>query len=935
MKAGTGRIGLLVIALTALVLIASVLLVQSESSSDGANSLAPDAVSGRELADQRVGALRAPQEVRVSPQPGDGGRVAEATAASDEAIRVGASLFVRVVDDASGEPVPNTLLTLLSERPSTKSYGTAVTDKNGRASFTGLTENLYVVRSMRRSPHAEGLTAVWLPAWEHAEATLRLGTGGSLTGRVVDDTGSPLEGVPVNANPGRTVAFGWSWVSPERMALEKRDAVLTDSDGRFRLDAMTSEAQGIWIVDGEVRPERFEKAGVVVKLDGAQRFAKAYAKPGETVDVGDIVVDRLRTWRGRVVEESGAPVPGALLTTNYIRSRSTSRNLTEERRAILALAPGQPGFALEERETLTDGAGRFELSLRIRPGYAFVRTVEGRVERVRFPILGPGELREGVELVLELNTRLSIELVDEAGEPIVDAHPEVSRQELQFGSYGGSTVAFRLSVPASADSPEDWESSGGRGSPEGLYHPTFDTEPAAMGELLVFAPGYRSGRLRDAASAIATPVQLQLETLPSIRLSIRVDEAWPNHRFAELRRRTELIVSSLSPHASPQVESRRELRYSLGSKRELKLGVVPIQAHMFVREPGEYWAYLVPSWPDQEEFAVLDVFGPFTSHDERVNEVVVSSEVLELLVTVVEEEESKLPPPPDLVPGGQAPDSEPLNTGRVTAILLDSVTGEAASGVRLTLMSGEDNHWLPRADSKRAGHVGQGGVPAGKWRAKALHWNYEEWESQEFIVEAGGEVDLGTILLVPHPRLVGKLLEADGTPVPVRSSISLHSAEGAGQTGAGTVAEGAFDMPIATTERVHALFFTSVETRFFARRLSQFRCTSLTELGDEIVLEAWREVEFVLDNLLDSERHLSSNLYLEATTCGTASHHAPRIGELSAIGPQLDGRRVFRGRLGVGTYIPRAEDGSLGVRADPFEVVAGEGLQRVQLSPAR
>ena len=845
----------------------------------------------------------------------------------------GASLSVRVVDDATGKPVSGILLTLLSERPRTESYGFAFADENGRASFEGLAENMYIVRSMRRLPYAEYTTATWLPDGEHEDMILRLGTGGVLTGRVVDDTGAPLEGVTVLAGSGRTVAYGWNYLSPERIALEERDAVLSDFEGLFRLEAMASEPQGIWVVEGEIRPERFEQAEAIAWLDGGRRSAKAYAKAGETVDVGDIVMPRLRTWRGRVVDDTGAPVPGALVSDNSNRIAFFARNLSVERRAQFTLAPGESGFVLEEDETLANSAGQFELALRRHAYFTVVRARSGQSDRVSLPDIEAGEIREGLELVLELSTLLSIQLLDEGGEPILRAHPEITRQD----SRGfGRDVAFQLHKPESADSPEDWESHNAPPSPAGLYRPAFQMRPESMGELLVVAPGYRPVCLQDAIRATRETIPLQLKTLPSIRFSIRADEDWPSKRFPELRRRLELVVSSVRPNADSEPESKHDLLRGLGSERELELGVEPVQAHMFVQESGEYWAYLVPWWGSIDtKFEVLGTFGPFKTSDTSVHEIVVGMEQLERLVTAEVEEPDKLPPPAELVPGEAISDTEDETTGRVLAFLMNSQTGEPASGVGIVLRSGKKRAWLPQFRSNEAGRINHPGIRPGSWRATVTDSKFEDWEGEEFDLEPGGEVDLGTILLVPHPRLVGKLLESDGSPAPRGSSIDLRSAEGEGRAGGATDEEGAFELAIATTERVHANVYTSANSLFARRSLGQFRCTTLTELGSEVELDVWRDVELVVTGLLESERSLRSNLRIDATTCGVDGHHAPMVGHLSPIGPQLDGRRVFRGRIGIGTYIPRSSPHELSILAAPFEVVAGDGLQRVQLSVAR
>ncbi len=925
-----------------MVLIGAILLVQSEPVQE---SVEFDGSRPEELANREVVELRSRESIaneRESIASGQDNSTAELERINRS---IGASISVRVMDDATNEPVEGILLTLLSERPRTKSFGEAVSDRNGRASFFGLAENMYLVRSMRRLPYAEGLAAVWLPNGQHEDVVLRLGTGGSLTGRVVDDSGAPLEGVPVLANPGRTVAYGWNNLAPERIAMEKRDAPLSDESGRFRLDGVRCEAQGIWIVEGELRAERFEKATVSAQLQGGSGRCDAFVKDGEVVDVGDLVIARLRTWRGRVINEQGASVPHAFLGS-YLRDPFFGGRLAPERWAALALAPGQPGFELEDGESFADDAGRFEVSFRRRGGGVVLQSGSGERTRASLPNLEPGEIAEDVELVLESRTRLRIALFDSADQEILGAHPDVLRQELSFQNMYGyeREVWFRLSSLATVDDPMTWDTQRAPPTSEGIYEPVFKLESSEMGELLVSVPGYRRGRLSDPGGAIDEKVRIDLEELPSVRLSIQISRDWPVERVSELERELLLVVSRFSPDANPSREDGSVPQLQLGSLRSLSVGLEPTEARMFVREPGEYWVYLQPklSW-NELDLEGLVTFGPYASDETRVDSLVLPVDLLERLIEQKAEEieaPEKLPPPSGLLPGEEVTLQEPeeilLVDGVVRAYLENSATGAPATSARVRLQAADHatRKLYPKGE-EGPGHVESDRVGPGSWQPEVKSQDFEFWNGAEFDLPPGGVVDLGTIYLVPHPRIVGRLLESDGSPVPENTILAVGSISGDAGGAAWTEADGSFDLPANAGERVHYETWSNSGGSFGSRSIGQFRCLRLSELEGDVYLDPWRDVEFVVKGLLDSESFLPIQLSLESMSCQDASHLEATVGGPPSIGPQLDGERIFRSRMGTGAYRLSSTSASLGVEETVVEVVAGDGIQRIQLKPKR
>lgn len=111
----------------------------------------------------------------------------------------------------------------------------------------------------------------WIPG-SHNALKLTLHRPGVITGRVVDRAGEPVK-------------HALAWLS--------RRAWVTKRDGRFRFDK----------VGGGTRTVYLTKSGFAAR-------ASAEVKLGDTVDVGDIVLEPVLALKGRIVDEAGRPAGG-------------------------------------------------------------------------------------------------------------------------------------------------------------------------------------------------------------------------------------------------------------------------------------------------------------------------------------------------------------------------------------------------------------------------------------------------------------------------------------------------------------------------------------------------------------------------------------------------------------------------------------------------
>ena len=244
---------------------------------------------------------------------------------------------------------------------------------------------------------------------------------GPLTGRLVDDRGLPLSGYILKARkdhgaPGFAQSRHPVW----------EEAVRTGKDGRFEVPHLAARPSGVHLIENETDVVSWLKCELGL-------FASGYPEEpiklhlfeltgDETQDLGDIVIERGVTYAGRLLEEDGRPVIGALATT---RSRIFTNGLNRVfGNAPRSIDPWQEPIDFRPDECRTDGSGRFLLRLRDRAADPrprvsglYVWTRDGRKANFDLPAAKPGEAVQDLEFRLGDDYVFEIELTDEAGKP--------------------------------------------------------------------------------------------------------------------------------------------------------------------------------------------------------------------------------------------------------------------------------------------------------------------------------------------------------------------------------------------------------------------------------------------------------------------------------------------------------------------------------------
>ncbi len=162
----------------------------------------------------------------------------------------------------------------------------------------------------------------------------------TIVGRVVDHEHAPMTGLPIellggnvfDLLPSQEAFFSNAPLEPKLVFGTAR----TDAAGRFEFKAVDPNGLYAFALDPDGAHECF-------------RLVESTTEPGKTLDVGDLVLDPFAILKGRVVDESGHPVPGALVRASQIPHEAFTFGLGKVCRGCAAggmlpeeAAPGRP-----------------------------------------------------------------------------------------------------------------------------------------------------------------------------------------------------------------------------------------------------------------------------------------------------------------------------------------------------------------------------------------------------------------------------------------------------------------------------------------------------------------------------------------------------------------------------------------------------------------
>jgi len=665
----------------------------------------------------------------------------EAGAASKTSSLTGGTgtLRIRVLDEKTRAPVPELPFLVFCERGGDHDLAQGKTDKEGRAELRDLEANTILVRTERKAPYAETTGAVWLTAGATQELELLVGPGSTVTGRVVDDLGAPVAGAAVYLN--------FKSRSTEPPEPDTRSA----ADGRFCFENVSCRPRGVWVVDGEMRPESWNNVTLTAMSDGVWAGGGAAPTPGKDVVAADIVLDRATTFSGRVVDAVDRPVAGALVSLRSERRWARSHPEWSKDRPEISRGPKDPDFRLLSRETLTDAAGQFELRAPPSGNWIVVWSRADQIQDCFFPEAKPGEHIEGIEFKLKGLTTLELELVDAAGAPAQIPAAFMRLAGLQLGSEAVSALA------RSSDAAFVHGESAAR-DPDGNWRVQLLIDPASIGELEIGACGYERVTERS-ASGFPALVERRIELRECPCFHLRLVAKDPAAKRPESPGRIQVHICRANPkqHAGTTFGC-----CGYGVRWNGDWSGEPLALVLPVRRKDSFWIYACAQSPSSDkwyELADIASFGPFEPGADE-HEL-----ALDPAAFVHPPKEERKPPAPSAA-GGEA---KSRLRGRVT----DAATGKALE--KSWIQFEEPGVASPfrrtfQRETNAEGEFADEALPVGKWVAHVDHRGYKPADLGLRESRSGETLDLGTIALEAYPVHRGRVLTADGEP-PKRAMV--------------------------------------------------------------------------------------------------------------------------------------------------------------------
>lgn len=827
------------------------------------------------------------------------GDLGERARAADDGPAGGRFLIVTAVDEATGDPIPGLGLQAFREQGGKSLLGEAITDDDGRAVFDELDRDLVLVESGRRPPYAPTLGAAWVPVGERGALELRVGRGGRVVGRIVDDLGAPLDGATIHlsrTSSGRR--FGGSGGHDDEVV------ATTDVDGRFAVDAVHSRPLGVWLVDGEPRPERWDEVGVFARFRGVRTRTLAHVAAGQEVDLGDLTVGRAMRYVGRVIDHDGAAVAGAAVASD--------RHSMELR--FRRAPPENPVFA-----TTTDADGRFEVwGLQSRTFR--VLAPDGRREYFEGPELDWGETSEPLTFQLHPATRIRLQLLSDG----------------QRWTQPDS-APWRERVPAVL--VDDGELEAYAIEDGDHFAVAWPVAPENVHAFRIGVEGHRPVRHEFLAPPRTDElVVVELEPWPVLRLevlppNVREHEPWasdPDHR-SPVHLRACLA----------RAERARERCCGLGSSATFGLGAEPGVLELTVRTSEPYWIHAtgrgierplpgdLAEAPGDGRLDALrglgygqgtgDVvpasFGPFVPGPDA-HPIRLDVDVSAFAAEVADGTEEPPPPssPDDLVP-----------RGRITVELADARTGDAVRGYGRVEVEDEDG------DVRRFTDHGTELAlrpPPGRWTVEVGASGYEP-RSLVGTSVPGTTTSLGVVALEPRPAWRARLAPGDAWRGSLR--IRLWSA-GDDDWSRWVHGVGGLDEPWLAGHDLPPTVLVQVSS-WSPPRAQRVRIERWSpDETREIPLEPWRDVAFDVAGLAPQHAELSIRIRVRLPA---GDPRSPGVTLLEAAREGLVGGRVrYRCAVAAGTYDVRADSALYDFDPYPIDVADDDGLQVFTL-PAR
>jgi hypothetical protein len=269
-------------------------LLRASAGPDGRFELPPLPAASYVLAAAARGFAAQRIEIAVPPQ---GPRVVDA---GDVVLEAGMAVRGFVRDPAGAGVAGADVRAQPAGPPFSGPWTTADTQSEADGSFmlAGLGEGSYRVEA--RAPGFAPADQTAVPGGE--AVVIELSPGGAVTGVVVDESGLPVEGAQLIAEPASRPSFFF-------MVQQATAPRTSGGDGRFTVEDLPADTYTLRASAPDLAPEY---------------VADVKVTPGRTTDVGRVRLGKGGIVRGTVVSAGGGPVGGASV---YVRSSERDRRM--------------------------------------------------------------------------------------------------------------------------------------------------------------------------------------------------------------------------------------------------------------------------------------------------------------------------------------------------------------------------------------------------------------------------------------------------------------------------------------------------------------------------------------------------------------------------------------------------------------------------------
>jgi hypothetical protein len=818
-------------------------------------------------------------------------------------------LRIHCVDATTGTDLAGLGWVVGTEGRGDKLLGTGVTDSYGRASACALPAGTILVFSLRNPPHAQSFTAVHLDLGESKDVELRVGTGGRVTGRVVDDLERPLTNVEVLAEESYAPPF----LKAELLSRTSRVATRTDREGHYAVENLSSRPRGVSLADGGMKIESWADVVLAARSGNALGCTTTSLHQGETKVAGDIVLPRESIWRGRVVDAEGRGVEGALL--------SASMQRIGKERLALGVAdgdvhiPGQPGFVMLPGETLTGANGSFTLAGAQEQYFSRVIETNGASQYVRLPTLEPGKSADDILIRLKDLSVITLDLRDGSGTPARVPNPRFFSPESITRSasyYYFEPLKLDFTFDDDAVHAAELHDDGAGGfiaQVEGRIE-------RARSYSLNAAGWSRTSAMLETRLENGGRLKLVLEEQPCVRIHLHVHGLDPNgtpDQQAELRIHACLLTADV-------LRGEKVNCCGLGSQADVKLVdgeqdvVLPVESR---RAFHVYTQALV-----RASASGLVDRGTCAPGGDAVFIDIDAAEFSRIQTTIPAEHVDR------------SDSSVVSRTGSIRVTAIDAETGAPALHPCLVLQKPDKRvSCYPTRGLAVDNVLSSNDVPVGVWTGELSADGYHAQEHISVVVTEGAVADLGRINLQPWPCTRFLIENADGAPLaPHSASFTLRSVDGSKYLGQSSLNRDDGVVPV----------YGDLPERMLLRLTSDNSAVQWTEIQRDpketvVRLRHWHDVDVRVDGAARDLPFSSLRLTVRPESWIQPPAMPGSVGYmLSSVQPkELDVSagepRLFRCRLGSGRYVVEGESPLFHITGRTFEVGSGDAPVRVDL----